>query len=136
MLLGGMGTIPEYTANFWYNKKMEEHFEKIKNIKNKQINGFKDFLRNQGVLPLAVGFILGGAVSKLVTSLVSDIIYPILSGLLGGVEGLEEKYFMIGNASIKYGIFINTLIDFIVVAFVVYIGIKILGIDEDRLKKK
>ncbi len=101
----------------------------------KGLRGFKEFIKSQGVVGLAVGFILGGAISKFVASLVSDIINPILNGLLGGVEDFNTKVFYVGKAAIHYGSFINSGIDFIVIALVVYFGVKILRIDQDQIKK-
>ena len=98
------------------------------------INDFMDFIRKQGVVGLAVGFILGGAVSKVVASLVGDIITPALGIVLGSAQGLKEAYIQIGSAKITYGNFINTVIDFLVIATVVYFGVKGLGLD--RLDKK
>ncbi len=99
------------------------------------LQGFRDFIKNQGVFGLAVGFILGGAVSKLVSSLVIDIINPILNGLLGGVNDIATKVFYVGGSAVKYGTFINTGIDFIIIAFVVYFSFKLLKINQDIIKK-
>jgi large conductance mechanosensitive channel len=98
------------------------------------MKGFIDFIREQGVVGLAVGFILGGAVAKVVTAIVADIINPLLGILLGAVGGLETASFNVGSAHILYGNFISVLIDFTVVALVVYFGVKIFGFD--RLDKK
>ncbi|MDP4001733.1 MAG: large conductance mechanosensitive channel protein MscL [bacterium] len=92
------------------------------------MRGFMDFIREQGVVGLAVGFILGGAVSKVVTALVTDIINPLLSMLLGAAGGLKEASFGIGSAQILYGDLISVVIDFVVVALVVYFGIKAIGL--------
>jgi len=62
------------------------------------MKGFMDFIREQGVVGLAVGFILGGAVSKLVASLVTDIINPIIGIALGVVGGLKDAYIQAGPA--------------------------------------
>ena len=80
-------------------------------IKGK-VSGFMDFIREQGVVGLAIGFVLGGAVSKTVTSLVDNIINPVV-GLLMGKVNLTDRMTVIGNASIKWGAFISTIIDFI-----------------------
>ena len=101
----------------------------------KGIRGFRDFIKNQGVIGLAIGFILGGAVSKFVTSLVVDIINPILNGALGGVEDLDKKIIYVGKSAVHYGSFLNNGIDFIIVALVVYFGVKIFRIDEDKIGK-
>ena len=93
-----------------------------------------NFIREQGVMGLATGFILGGAVSKLVASLVKDIINPLLGVVLGAVEGLETASLQVGPAEIMWGSFIGVLIDFLVIAMVVYFGVKGLGLD--RLDKK
>jgi large conductance mechanosensitive channel len=98
------------------------------------MKGFLNFIREQGVVGLAVGFILGGAVSKVVASLVGDIINPLIGLFLGATGGLAHASFHIGSAKIFLGSFISTLIDFVVIAFVVYYGIKIIGLD--RLDKK
>lgn len=98
------------------------------------MKGFLHFIREQGTIGLAVGFILGGAVSGLVKSLVDDVINPLLGLLLGKVGGLMEATFTIGTAIIKYGNLLNTIINFMVVAAVVYFGVKGFGLD--RLDKK
>jgi large conductance mechanosensitive channel len=94
------------------------------------MKGFIDFIREQGVIGLAVGFILGGAVSKVVSALVTDIINPILGLALGAASGLKTASFEIGSAQILYGDLISVLIDFIVIALVVYYGVKMLGLNK------
>jgi large conductance mechanosensitive channel len=98
------------------------------------MKGFIEFVREQGVVGLAVGFLLGGAVSKVVTALVTDIINPLLGAILGSTAGLKEAYFSIGSAKILYGDLLSVTIDFLVVALVVYYGVKMLKLD--RLDKK
>ncbi|PIS21358.1 large conductance mechanosensitive channel protein MscL [candidate division WWE3 bacterium CG_4_10_14_0_2_um_filter_42_7] len=98
------------------------------------MKGFIEFIRGQGVMGLAVGFILGGAVSKVVASLVNDIINPLIGILLGAAGNLDQAYFKIGVAKLMWGSFISTTIDFIIIALVVYFGVKILKLD--RLDKK
>jgi len=98
------------------------------------MKGFLDFIREQGVVGLAVGFILGGAVSKLVSAIVTDIINPILGAFLGSLGGLKNAYFAIGSAKIMYGDLLSVLIDFIIIASVIYFGVKKLGLD--KLDKK
>ena len=98
------------------------------------MKGFVEFIREQGVVGLAVGFILGGAVSKLVASLVEDIINPILGIILGAAGDLTTVSLKIGSAEIMIGNFLAMIIDFVVIAGVVYFGVKSLGLD--RLDKK
>lgn len=101
---------------------------------NQKLQGFVDFIREQGVVGLAVGFILGGAVSKTVASLVENIINPLVGALMGKVA-LTDKAFNIGSVAIKYGAFISTMVDFVIIAAVVYFGVKALGLDKLDKKK-
>ncbi|KND48904.1 MAG: large conductance mechanosensitive channel protein [Parcubacteria bacterium C7867-005] len=94
------------------------------------MKGFIDFIREQGVVGLAVGFILGGAVSKLVSAIVTDIVNPLLGLALGSVAGLKEAYFAVGTAKIMYGDLLAVAIDFVVIALVVYFGVKALKLDQ------
>ncbi len=99
------------------------------------MKGFINFIREQGVIGLAVGFILGGAVSKLVSSIVSDLINPLLGIVLGAVGNLNDSYLKIGSAKLMWGSFIATFIDFVVIALVVYFGVKALKLDKLDRKK-
>jgi large conductance mechanosensitive channel len=103
-------------------------------MKMKGFKGFIDFIREQGVVGLAVGFILGGSVSKVVSSIVTDIINPLLGLLLGSIGGLQNAVIKIGTAELLIGNFISVLIDFIIISLVVYFGIKGLGLE--KLDKK
>lgn len=103
-------------------------------IKGK-MGGFVNFIREQGVVGLAIGFVLGGAVSKTVTSLVDNIINPLVGILMGHVN-LVDRVTTIGSATIKWGAFISTIIDFVIVAAVVYFGFKALGLDKLDKKKE
>ena len=95
---------------------------------------FIDFIRKQGVIGLAVGFILGGAVSKIVAALVEDIINPILGVMLGRAGTLAPAALTFGPVEILWGHFITVLIDFLVIALVVFYGVKVLHLD--KLDKK
>jgi len=98
------------------------------------MKGFLDFVRERGVVGLAVGFLLGGAVSKFVTSFITDLINPVIGVLLGMAGGLKEAYFSVGTVKFMYGNFISAFIDFIVICLVVYFSVRILKLD--RLDKK
>jgi len=91
---------------------------------------FLDFIRKQGVVGLAIGFILGGSVSRVVSSLVEDIINPLLSLALGKVGDLSEATIAIGSASVRWGNFVSILIDFAIIALVVYTITKKLNLDK------
>ena len=101
-------------------------------MKKNSMKGFLTFIREQGVMGLAVGFILGGAVSKVVTSLVQNIIQPLLGYVIGSTEGLNSLAF----GPITYGQFITALIDFLLIAAVVYFIFKGLGFDKLDKKKE
>jgi large conductance mechanosensitive channel len=101
----------------------------------KHIKGFVEFVRTQGVIGLAVGFIMGGSISKLITSFVNDLINPAVGLLLGPIGNLKNVYLQIGSAKILFGNFISSLIDFLIIAFVVYFGVKILGVDKSDKKE-
>jgi large conductance mechanosensitive channel len=98
------------------------------------MNGFLEFIREQGVVGLAVGFILGGAIAKFVSSLVTNILNPLIGLALGKAAGLKTATWTIGSASILYGEFIMSFIDFLVIALVIYAAVRILRLD--RLDKK
>lgn len=98
------------------------------------MQGFIDFIRKQGVIGLAIGFILGGAVSKVVSALVTDVINPIIGIFLGKTGNLTNAALSIGPAKILWGNFISVLIDFLIIALVVYFGVKLLKLD--KLDKK
>ncbi len=86
---------------------------------------FIQFVREQGVIGLAIGFILGGAVSKVVASFVTDIINPIIGLVFGSTAGLAGLHI----GPVFYGSFIAVLIDFAIVAAVIYFGFKKLRLD-------
>lgn len=90
------------------------------------IKEFKKFIARGNVIDLAVGVIIGGAFGKIVTSIVDDILMPIIGVLIGGIDfsGLSIK---IGDAQITYGNFIQNVIDFLIVAFCIFILIKIVN---------
>lgn len=99
------------------------------------MKGFLEFIREQGVVGLAVGFILGGAVSKVVSSLVEDVINPLLGIILGAAGNLSDASLSVGSATLMWGKFVTGMIDFVVIAAVVYFGVKGLGLDKLDKKK-
>ncbi|PIT98306.1 MAG: large conductance mechanosensitive channel protein MscL [Candidatus Andersenbacteria bacterium CG10_big_fil_rev_8_21_14_0_10_54_11] len=97
---------------------------------------FIAFVREQGVVGLAVGFILGGSTQKVVSALVNDIISPVIGLLLPHAESLAEKKFTAGAAEILWGDFLKVLIDFLIVTAVVYYGVKVLHATQFDRKKQ
>jgi large conductance mechanosensitive channel len=95
---------------------------------------FKKFAMRGNVIDLAVGVIVGGAFNKIVTSLVNDIISPLVGLLLGGINLSEITVPVIGTSvDIKAGLFLQTVIDFMIIAFSVFMMVK--GINALRRKQ-
>ena len=95
------------------------------------IKEFREVAIKGNVVDLAVGVIIGAAFGKIVASLVGDIAMPLLGTLLGGLDfsGLQVQ---IGQAKIKYGKFIQTCVDFIIIAWAIFLAIKLIN----RLKRR
>lgn len=93
---------------------------------------FKEFALKGNVIDLAVGVIIGGAFGKIVSSLVNDIIMPLLGLLMGGVNLSDLKYIRpaVGNLkelTLNYGAFLQNIIDFLIIALVIFLFIKLLS---------
>lgn len=97
----------------------------------KGLGDFKKFISRGNVVDMAVGVIIGAAFGKIVTSLVNDMLMPVVGIFLGGVD-FSTLSFTIGEAQVKYGAFIQTIIDFIIIAFTIFIVVKLF----ERLKRK
>ena len=95
------------------------------------VKEFKEFAMKGNVMDMAVGVIIGGAFGKIVTSLVDDVLMPIIGMLTGGVDfnGLVAK---VGDATVKYGTFIQNIIDFLIIALCIFCIIKAMN----KLKKQ
>lgn len=112
-------------------KKVEkEDFKKAnKEVQEKLKKGhseFKEFIMRGDVVDLAVGVIVGGAFGKIVTSLVNDILMPIIGILIGGID-FSHLSVNLGDAKIMYGSFIQQVIDFLIVAFCIFMFVKIVN---------
>lgn len=92
---------------------------------------FKEFALRGNVLDLAVGVIIGAAFGKIVTSLVNDIIMPLIGLLLAGID-FKDLSFTVGDATLLYGSFIQTIVDFLIVAFSIFLFIRFFN----RFKRK
>jgi large conductance mechanosensitive channel len=98
---------------------------------------FKEFAMRGNVVDLAVGVVIGGAFGKIVDSLVKDVIMPIVGRLMGGVD-FKHLYINLGSQAfdtleaaekagaplIKYGAFINSIVDFVIIAFAIFVAVK------------
>lgn len=105
---------------------VSQKFSKI----SKGVEDFKKFISRGNVVDMAVGVIIGAAFGKIVSSLVNDILMPFVGIFLGGVDfsALSVK---IGEAQIKYGAFVQTIIDFLIIAFTIFVVVKLF----ERLKR-
>ena len=95
---------------------------------------FKEFALKGNIMDMAIGVIIGGAFQKIVTSLVNDIIMPAISIFTGKVD-FSDLVFTVGNSSIKYGSFITTIVDFLIIAFSIFIAIRTINKLNDRAKQ-
>ena len=95
------------------------------------VKEFREFAIKGNAVDLAVGVIIGAAFGKIVASLVGDIVMPLLGTLLGGLDftGLAVQ---IGQAKIQYGKFIQTCLDFIIIAWAIFLAVKVIN----RLKRR
>ena len=112
------------------------------------LNEFKEFAMRGNVMDMAIGIIIGAAFGKIVTSLVNDIIMPPIGLLMGNVDfsnlflnlSMDAEYASVAAAEaagapiVKYGIFINTVLDFVIVAFVIFLVIR--GLNKLRRKQE
>ena len=105
---------------------------------------FKAFIARGNVLDMAVGVIIGGAFGKISTSLVNDVIMPLISVLTGGVDFSNWKAAVAGadgaidastEIAIRYGAFLATILDFLIIAFAVFLMLKAINGFHDKLKK-
>ena len=84
---------------------------------------FREFVMRGNVLDMAVGVIIGGAFGKIVGSLVSDILMPLIGSLMGGIDFTSLKS-QVGSAEILWGTFVQNIIDFLIIAFVIFLIVK------------
>ena len=96
---------------------------------------FRDFLMRGNVIDLAVGVIIGAAFSAIVTSLVNDIIMPLITATTGAAD-VSDLAITIGNAKLAYGNFLQAIINFVIIGFVLFMIIKAVNSVTDRLSKK
>ncbi|MCQ2326604.1 MAG: large-conductance mechanosensitive channel protein MscL [Bacteroidales bacterium] len=97
------------------------------------IQEFKQFAMKGNVMDMAVGVIIGGAFGKIVSSLVDDVLMPVIGVITGGID-FSDLSVKIGDATVKYGMFIQNIIDFIIIAFCIFLMIK--GMNKLSKKKE
>jgi len=99
---------------------------------------FKDFAMKGNVVDMAVGIIIGAAFGKIIASLVKDVIMPVVGNMIGGVNFaslayvLQEAQGEVAAVAIKYGLFIQTIVDFLIIAVAIFMAIKVMN----SMKKK
>ncbi|EAG7458611.1 large conductance mechanosensitive channel protein MscL [Listeria monocytogenes] len=91
----------------------------------KMLVEFRDFALKGNVLDLAVAVVIGAAFGKIVSSLVDNIIMPLVGVLLGGLD-FTDLSFKVGKSVIQYGAFIQSIVDFVIIAFAIFIFVKVL----------
>src|SRR5436190_19774532 len=94
------------------------------------IKEFKEFAMKGNVVDLAVGVIVGGAFGKIVSSLVEDVVMPLVGTLMGGLN-FAALTLTIGQATLKYGKFLQTCLDFLIIAWAIFMAVKAIN----RLKR-
>lgn len=87
------------------------------------VKEFKEFAVKGNVMDMAVGVIIGGAFGKIVTSMVEDLLMPLVGMLTGGVD-LTSLSLTVGDANVKYGNLLQNVIDFVIVAFSIFLMVK------------
>ncbi|KRM97223.1 large-conductance mechanosensitive channel [Liquorilactobacillus aquaticus DSM 21051] len=97
------------------------------------IKEFKEFIARGNVIDLAVGVIIGGAFTSIVKSLVDYLINPLIGIFIGGID-FSDWVFRVGDATFRFGSFINAVINFLIVAFIVFLLVK--GVNRFLIRKK
>ena len=92
---------------------------------------FKDFAMRGNVMDLAIAVIIGGAFGKIIASLVNDVLMPLIGLILGGIS-FADLSITVGDAVVAYGLFIQAIVDFIIVAFVIFMLVRTMN----NMKKK
>ncbi|MBQ3429929.1 large-conductance mechanosensitive channel protein MscL [Candidatus Saccharibacteria bacterium] len=121
--------------------KTEDLTNNLKNLKKKEpktLKEFKEFINRGSVVDLAVGIIIGGAFTSIVNSLVNDVVMPVVSMIIGGFDFSNLKLTIpayipgIEPATINYGNFITAVINFLIIAFVIFLLVRTLNKMRER----
>ena len=103
---------------------------------------FKDFAFKGNVIDMAVGVVIGSAFGKIVTSLVNDIITPLIGLITGGTDLKNLKYVFtpateeVAESALNYGMFLQNIIDFLIIAFSIFMFVKMINIAKKKFEKK
>ena len=125
-------------------KNIKEKLSKVSEKSGGLLTEFKEFAMKGNVIDMAVGVVIGGAFGKIVTSLVNDIIMPLVSVVTGNIDfsNLQYVHSYVNAAGakaeiiVKYGAFMNTIIDFLIVAFCIFMVIKVMNSTKKKFEKE
>lgn len=125
-------------------KNIKEKLSKVGEKSGGLLTEFKEFAMKGNVIDMAVGVVIGGAFGKIVTSLVNDIIMPLVSVVTGNIDfsNLQYVHSYVNAAGakaeivVKYGAFMNTIIDFLIVAFCIFMVIKVMNSTKKKFEKE
>lgn len=118
------------------NEKLKEDMQKLTKESKSFWDEFKTFIQRGNVMDLAVGVIIGTSFGSIVTSLVNDIFTPLLGAVVGTSGKFSELSFTVGESIINYGSFIQSVLDFLIMAFFVFLFVKLTNNLLDKFKKK
>jgi large conductance mechanosensitive channel len=104
-------------------------------VEDSVLKDFREFISRGNVIDLAVAVIIGAAFTAIITALVADIITPIIGVFLGGV-GFSRKAITVGEATIAYGSFIQAVIDFLIIAFVIFLMVRSISQIQKKYSKQ
>ena len=116
------------------DKKTEMRMKKVREDTKGFLKEFKEFISRGNVMDLAVGVIIGSAFGKIVSSLVDNILMPLIGMIIGGIN-FSTLSITVGTAQIQYGLFLQNIIDFLIVAFCIFLIVKSLN-KLSNIKKK
>ncbi len=116
-------------------EQAKENLKKVNKNLKKGTSEFKEFITRGNVVDMAVGVVVGGAFSKIVTSLVNDIIMPLIGILIGGID-FSDLNFTVLNAKVQYGMFIQQVIDFLIISLCIFLFLKLFSKFTKKAKKE
>ena len=106
------------------------------------VKEFKEFAMKGNVIDMAVGIVIGGAFGKIVSSFVGDVVMPAVGMLTGGVDFSKLSYTLkeasegVEAVTIKYGVFVNTIIDFVIIAFAIFLVVRAMNAAKRKEEEK
>jgi len=96
---------------------------------------FKEFISKGSVLDLAVAVVIGKAFGDIITALVEKVIMPLIGMIIGGID-FTNLVLKVGDATLEYGVFIQAIVNFLIISFCIFLVVKAFNTAKDKLKKK